>query len=537
MGLTIRDMLETNFFKRFKLLAGKEGLDKEVQGVTTLDAPDGYNWTQGKEFVISSGYVFREVEGSLMKYGESKNFEEISGFAIKLGRYLDEMPKEFIDKCNEKKIPLFSIPLDVPWMTIMNELNVIVMNNAIKRFNISDVDKSSLSERPYQELKINRILSQIEKEMRFPAMIYDIVNDKKYFSSNNFLNLSDEYIKLNDFWEPSFEHSKEILCDTLKITRYRFVEKERYKNPYSWITIPINVGEKIEAYFVILEAEDLIDYFDQFVLRISFILIQSSYEQILLAEKYDIKEFRKLVYDLLYERLPNDEVKTERIEDAGIGIHEEFYLLLIENNKSLDFHDIALDLESAYSNTLKILGGKLTIMDEDYCLIIVKKDDEEDSLKLIELKIADMKKRLENKYKDLDMRFGISDIPFKIFNLKEAYERASKTLKIGNLVYKDRYYNKYSELGVFAWLDIKEDETDMMLEDIKELLKEENKELLKTLKVYLEENLNYSHTAEKLFIHINTVRKRIFEIEEMIDYDISDPMKRIKLEVMLKLIV
>lgn len=538
MGLTIREILETNYFKRFELLAGEEGLDKEIQGVTTLDAPDGYNWTEGKEFVISSGYVFKEDRGSLMRYANSENFNKISGFAIKLGRYVDDLPEEFIKKCDEKKVPLLVIPMDVPWMSIMNQLNVIVMNNAIKQFRIPDTDYDNLSNVSYQELKINKILTQIEKEMKFPAMIYDLVEERKYFSSPNFKKLADEHIELEDFWEPSFESSQEVLCNNLMITRYRFVKEEKYKKPYSWITIPITVGDKIEAYFIILEAEELIDYFDQFVLRIGFILVQSSYEQILLAKKYDTKGFRKLVYDLIDERLPSDDVITERAEDIGIDIQDDFYLLIFENKKQdLELHDISVDIDSAYSNTLSILGGKMTILDENYGLVIVNKDEFEDSLKLIELKAKDMKRRLEKRYDDLDLQFGISDIPFKIFDLKDNYERGKKALNIGRMLYEDKFYNSYSELGVFAWLDIKEEEIDMMLEDIKELIKEENRELLKTLKVYLEENLNYSHTADKLFIHINTVRKRIDEIEELIDYDFEDPMKRVKLEVLLKLII
>lgn len=41
---------------------------------------------------------------------------------------------------------------------------------------------------------------------------------------------------------------------------------------------------------------------------------------------------------------------------------------------------------------------------------------------------------------------------------------------------------------------------------------EKNIELLKTLKIYLENNMNYSVTAEKMYVHINTIRKRIDKV-------------------------
>ena len=41
-------------------------------------------------------------------------------------------------------------------------------------------------------------------------------------------------------------------------------------------------------------------------------------------------------------------------------------------------------------------------------------------------------------------------------------------------------------------------------------------ELLKTLKIYLENNMNYSVTAEKMYVHINTIRKRIDKVNDLV---------------------
>ncbi|HBB28448.1 MAG TPA: PucR family transcriptional regulator, partial [Clostridiales bacterium] len=45
-----------------------------------------------------------------------------------------------------------------------------------------------------------------------------------------------------------------------------------------------------------------------------------------------------------------------------------------------------------------------------------------------------------------------------------------------------------------------------------------------------------SITAEKLFIHINTVRKRIEKINDLINIDLDNSINRLKLELILKLI-
>ena len=90
------------------------------------------------------------------------------------------------------------------------------------------------------------------------------------------------------------------------MVRYRFFD-EKYDKPYSWITVPITVGDKIEAYFVVVEATGLIDYFDQFALRIGFVLLQSLYEQMLIAQNIGDAGFEKFISDSLLGNLSHHE--------------------------------------------------------------------------------------------------------------------------------------------------------------------------------------------------------------------------------------
>ena len=63
---------------------------------------------------------------------------------------------------------------------------------------------------------------------------------------------------------------------------------------------------------------------------------------------------------------------------------------------------------------------------------------------------------------------------------------------------------------------------------------EKNRELLYTLKVYLENNMNYSLTAEKLYVNINTIRRRIEKVNELVDVDWNNYYTRTKIALMLQ---
>lgn len=540
MGITVRDMLESEFFKDFEIITGHKGLDKQIQGIAILDSPDGFQWTKGREFVISSGYVFKENPELFREYLESEMIKEISGIGIKLDRYFKEIPKDIIDEFDKQDIPLLKIPLEPSWMDIMNGLNVTIMNKNIKQFKIGNINPKSFSDKSYHTRKINKILSQIEGEMNFPTMLYDLGKDKPYFSSSKFVELADG-LELKDFWKPSFDYTQEILCDNLKIKRYRFIDKERYDRPYSWITIPITVGNTVEAYFVVVEATELIDYFDQFALRIGFILLQSLYEQILVAESIEDLGFEKFIEEIIGENISTKELINKRACDLGLDLNSKYYLISMKQIKEgislLEYKD---EIWSSFSNSISLINGRIAIINDSTCVFLIainNKMSKEDLLNNIKESIEDFKSRLLKRVKEIELLFGFSDVAGYISEINRNYTRAEQTIKIGKILYPDEDYLTYSKLGVFAWIDIKEDEMEIMLEDVEFLIKDqESQELIQTLEVYLESNMNYSLTAKKLFIHINTVRKRIDRIDSLISFDLEDPMNRLNLEILLKLI-
>lgn len=99
---------------------------------------------------------------------------------------------------------------------------------------------------------------------------------------------------------------------------------------------------------------------------------------------------------------------------------------------------------------------------------------------------------------------------------------------------KDHIWD-YEMLGPYAWIDIEEDELEAMLGRYRLLLQDEkNRELLKTLKVYLENNMNFSITAEKMYVHINTIRKRIDKIKELPGVSLDNRIARLKLAMLLQ---
>lgn len=46
--------------------------------------------------------------------------------------------------------------------------------------------------------------------------------------------------------------------------------------------------------------------------------------------------------------------------------------------------------------------------------------------------------------------------------------------------------------------------------------------------------MNYSVTAEKMYVHINTIRKRIDKVNDLVKIDWEDHVDRLKMEILLQ---
>lgn len=537
MGLTVREMLASNLFHDYRLLAGEGGLDNQIQGIAILDAPDGYLWTRGRELVISSGYIFYENPGLLEEMIQSDKFQMMSGLGIK-DRFVKDIPGEVLKAFDRAKVPLILIPPQAAWMDIMNQLNVMVMNKNIRQFNIGRIYPDTYTDLTYQSRKIERILSQIEKEMGFPGMLYDLSKNKAHFSSEKFVKLADQ-LEIHDFWDPSFPVTTEVLCDNLSMVRYRYRD-ERYEIPYSWITVPITVLGKIKAYFVLVEATGLIDYFDQFAIRIGFLLLQSLYEQFLFLESIGDVGFEKFVGDILYDSLADHDRIRSRASDIRLDAAKTFYVVLMNQlNPKMAASSQKDEIRRTLNSAFAFDGIRMSFLNENSVLILIPRDEKDldgFQLKSIREHALEAKEKLEAGITGMRFVFGMHDTPELVFGIRKACEHARQALTIGSHVYPREGFLTYSQLGVLAWIRIEEAELEQMIRDMERVLcQEENDELVQTLKMYLNCRMNYSLTAKNLFIHINTVRKRIERINELLGIDLDEPISRLKLELFLML--
>lgn len=539
MGIAVKTLLEQEFFKDFNVVAGEKGVHREVQGIAIMDAPDAYRWTKGKELVITSGYSILMDPDSLKKAFEEGLMQLTSGMMIKRGRYLAKIPDDIVELFDKYEIPLISMPFEIAYMEVMQQVNTIVMNRTIRRFQIQKNGAFSLGSITYKVQKIKKILQAVEAEMNFPAFLYDIGEKEGYYSSANFKRISEIYgLSESDYWNPEFPHSRYTLCDYIQMTRIRLSNEGEEDGPrVSWVVMPISVGGVAQAYFVVMESREFLDYYDEYSIRIAYLLLQAIYEQIVIAQSIGNIGFENLVLLAMNSKREDEGRLLYQAGQQGISMNTRYVCVLFEQvNTEVSARNNRDNYVSVFQNSDLSKNAKLAFLDENIGVILAEM---EEPLKYkneeVERMLLCFEKKIREKCPEMCLEFAVLREGKRLSELKLAVEKCEKIMRMGRKLYPTKKVWDYDLVGPFTWLQIPEDELDRLLFTYKNLMKDEkNIDLLRTLKIYLENNMNFSVTAEKMYVHINTIRKRIDKLNTMLEIDWDSYMSRLKAEILLQ---
>lgn len=540
MGIAVRELLALEYFKDFYVAAGKKGLDREIQGITMLEAPDGFRWSVGKELILSSGYAIAQEPDCIRKAFEEGSVRNAAAFMIKRERYLPQIPQEMIDLFDRYEVSLISMPFSIPWMEIMSQVNVAVINRTVRRFRIQRCDASQASQQTYKVQKIQRILQAVEVEMNFPAFLYDVNERQGYFSSANFRRITENFgLQESDYWEPSRPHTVHTLCDYIQMRRIRLTEQGDPDRPrVSWIQIPIIMNGAIQAYFIVMESRELLDFYDEYAIRIAFLMLQGLYEQVMVAQNVGNIGFENFVLYALNSHENDKEKLMAQANAQGISMSTKYVCAVFSQTcPAASARNERKAFVEEYQPGKRAGGGKLVFLEENEGALIVEAGDPVlRSADGMEKLLNGFARKISQRFPEMKLEFGTYREEKPISEIRICIEKCRKAIELGRRLYSRQNIWEYEKLGAFAWLQIPEDELDQGLRKFRELMKDEkNAEVLRTLKVYLANNMNYSVTAKKMYAHINTVRKRIEKANDLLDIDWNDRIGLLNLELLLQL--
>lgn len=282
------------------------------------------------------------------------------------------------------------------------------------------------------------------------------------------------------------------------------------------------ISEEIQIPFKISEKDGSViaDFLQGKNSKIVSSILRIPTEELLLETYENYSNCMSLLKYCLEQELSNAVKSKEEIILDIIKGKEFSNNILKEVIKDKPFKLILIHLKDKHSKALKLIERKhlgddsIIVVQDEYIVIISKNDISDDSIKELFLAIK----------KNITEKCYISYCKIDEYNeLKEKFEYLKDNLEIClkyNL--QSKIYTENSLLVEKMIEKVDEKEITRVYKEFNDIFSKLDDDLIKTIEIFFSEGLKISESADKLYIHRNTLFYRIDKIKKIVNYDISN---------------
>lgn len=282
------------------------------------------------------------------------------------------------------------------------------------------------------------------------------------------------------------------------------------------------ISEEIQIPFKISEKDGSViaDFLQGKDSKIVSSILRIPTEELLLETYENYSNCMSLLKYCLEQELSNAVKSKEEIILDIIKGKEFSNDILKEVIKDKPFKLILIHLKDKHSKALKLIERKhlgddsIIVVQDEYIVIISTNDISDDSIKELFLAIK----------KNITEKCYISYCKIDEYNeLKEKFEYLKDNLEIClkyNL--QSKIYTENSLLVEKMIENVDEKEITRVYKEFNDIFSKLDEDLIKTIEIFFSEGLKISESADKLYIHRNTLFYRIDKIKKIVNYDISN---------------
>jgi purine catabolism regulator len=514
--LSVKEVLQIDTFKGCKVLAGQRGLDLPCKHITILETPEGVEWLQGKEFLLTTGYPFKNNEQMAVELVAKLHERQVAALGIKENRYLQHMPEEMLEQSERYGLPLIALPYELIYTeTISKFYETLFYNKNQYLLGLKEMYEK-LSSLIYNSTNVQQVIDVLSVLTNATIVVFD--------PAMNVLCLS-----LN---------ANQGNCDCAKIiaelkNNHNFKKDLEITSADCFINIsPINSEAKTIGYVGALSrspANNLtrnILRYGRIILCLKIVKEENEYlnnikikqaitEIIINKADLSAEFYQNINYAYDWGGIEKFAGICIALEDqsgkAGAVFRDNFYLMLSRSFKDKGF----LITENATQFFI------FCAVDSGACDAI----------------IAKIKMLYSNLHAESGLKIGISGIHPHIKFIPEMYNESRIAVEFNENA-GFCYYDSLNTIKLLYPLKSDRQVHEFYKETIlkiKEYDHKSNSQLLNTLENYFKYDMNKKIVADKLFIHTETLRYRLNKIEQITGFSLNTAEGMFVMQMSLKL--
>ncbi len=544
MPLTIKKILENKRLEGVRLVAGKEALDKEVHNVNTIDNPESYEWFTPGDFVLTTGYIYKdnpELQKELIQELAKMN---IAGLGIKIKRYWDEIPQVIIDEANRLNFAVIETPYRYSLAQITNVLNDEIFQreeSELKRYkHIHDAfSKCSLSGGD-----LNEITELASRMVKNPIILLD--DDFYLLAYNDLINNPyplAEHLDLALRGKPFDESFNNSIPTDAKMFSLNLKREITSKGHTITCRVkPIIYANQIYGYVIVWETMNKLTRLDYITIESASVTAALERIKTQQLEEAKLRQRKDFFDDLLEGRILSNNALKNLAPAHGLNPNKPHVVMAIKtenprndeatkilkalnalNNENPEYPFQAIRRHDFFLLFIQVLESGQTVLSDAFKAFI----------KSIVEKVDEI---IPNRHQS-----GISNITSDFIEIHKSAMLAMDVIALSDFEKQESPVAYFHDLISYHLLSTTmEDNT--MLEFFDETLgplyafdQAHNSDLLRTLQAYFEAGENISLAAKRIFIHRNSFNYRLDKIKEILHTNLQDSEENFNYQLAIKI--
>jgi|GEM_PF-1836815 len=513
-GLTVGELVNEADLG-FRLLTKQVGLDQVVEGVHHSDLPDPTPWMVDRTLLITHGAPFAD-DADGHQYLDRISEKSVA-LVLATGTYVDGLSPDHIEHACRLGMPVIEVPQTVAIRTIFSYVYHAVASRDMHRLRRALAVHSQLLDLLVEKRGIQEVVARLSESLDMGLVLF--ARDGRVIASCGPRNLIDPvllwriYLDSSDSWGP-----------------LGIYEAEHGRVQLRRVTVHGRL-ERVLAAVAMVPRDELTDMALSYTQRVIALDLVSEREQIIYR--------RRVRATLLHDFLSREDDAREFVEllrAQEIDIGQSWRVMAFgscarnsdqeraRRNRVRTTH-VRLEMSTALDSAFAEQGIQaISAVDNDSIVVLAVLGEIEQQA------IREAVRRVISSVDESDQAgfcVGISSQRTGSFCPAAAFRQATESLHSaeqsisasGGIVLFDDSSGSYHVLEGQSTEALRAMQ-DRLVTPLEEYDRQHRTALVATLRAFLGNRMSVHETADVLFVHRNTLHKRLHRIEELLDVDL-----------------
>ncbi len=558
MQLTLRAALTlAEPLRRATVIAGATGLDNVVRSVNVMEVPNILDWVHAGELLVTTMYPLRDDPAAIRMLVPSLAEKGLAGLAVTVETYLEDLLPTMLADADRLGFPLIKLPPRVSFVDIIQPLTSRIL----------DLQAEELRQ---SERILRRLLDLVLVGGDYAGIAHVIAEVAGHPVSivDRFRRVLGSGGELGAPWRAALME-RDGAGDLYLATAYApTTHEEDPGHTVRRARVAVG-GESLDHVVCVIEvssaelgsvivwgplAEDIES---RAVMAIEH---GATVAALKMMERQSIsqveQQFRNEILEgLLSEQASARQSAAQASERLGNRLNPPFAVLVVGPDVAPDtlLAQKERSEQSSVESSLHLARRYIRVLHEGATfwrkgphlvvfLPLGRKGSAPDKAALVE-PLRRLCARIASENAPHTVSIGVSRVAESLDGFRQAYGDARHSLEIGRALAggQGSHVEHFDGLGLFRFVPSVESTATLRTfceEVLRPFLDRDRRgsaHLVETLRVFLAKNQNHAETARALGVHYNTLRYRLARIREIAGDALSDPQRRLTLEVALQL--